>query len=189
MIATRIDDEMDLLPWIMGGVLAACGALALAVGTHHRSAAQSLSASAEPRDAAVAALPPPTAPLPLPMSEPASPPTVAPAAPEKSPPLPTGQVWECTIDGQRTFAGSPCGQGASIRQLNPTNTMEASPILPSAPSYAPMPSYAADYYEDGAPSADNRMIVVAQRNAFYERKRREHPSPPHDHGRVSPKNR
>jgi hypothetical protein len=41
--------------------------------------------------------------------------------------LPLGSVWECVVNGQRTFSDAPCGAHPVIRQLHPLNTMESSP--------------------------------------------------------------
>jgi hypothetical protein len=43
------------------------------------------------------------------------------------PPLPPGQVWQCTIDGQKTFSDKRCGAAASVRRLNEVNRMDPTP--------------------------------------------------------------
>jgi len=50
--------------------------------------------------------------------------------------LPPGQVWECVLNGQRTFSDSPCGDRPAIRQLSEVNTMAAVPAG-RAPRYLP----------------------------------------------------
>ena len=51
------------------------------------------------------------------------------AAPAARAALPQGSVWECVLNGQRTFSDAPCGARPVIRQLNPVNTMESSPAF------------------------------------------------------------
>jgi hypothetical protein len=46
------------------------------------------------------------------------------------PALPPGQVWQCTVDGQRTFSDKRCGAGASVRQINDVNRMDPTPAPP-----------------------------------------------------------
>jgi len=113
----------------------------------------------------------------------ASPVSTAVSAAEKSPRLPAGQVWECNSNGQRTFSSSPCGPGASIRQLNAINTMEASPLLPYTSSYDDGQGYSSGYYDNGGPGTDNRPLVVVRRNP-YPGARHEHP-PPRNRARAS----
>jgi len=50
---------------------------------------------------------------------------------------PSSQIWECTTNGQRTFSDKPCGVKSSLRELNPINGMDPTPILPPARSYQP----------------------------------------------------
>ncbi len=61
-------------------------------------------------------------------------------------PLPPGQVWECMVNGQRTFSDVRCGAQSSIRQLGAVNIMDATSTRPAAPfglyptGYAPRPN-------------------------------------------------
>jgi hypothetical protein len=177
-------EERDLLPWIFGAVLAACAAFAIAVGTNHRIASPELpmASQAVTVTAAPTTTLPPTVPAPV-----AQPAPAAAAAPIEAPTsaLPPGQVWECRINGQRTFSNSPCGANASIRQLNTLNTMQASPLLAPMPTYEPGPLYG-PAYEDSPPSSDNRTFIALGRNAFYDRPRHDRHPPRHDGGRVKP---
>jgi hypothetical protein len=70
------------------------------------------------------------------------------------PSLPAGQVWQCIRNGQRIFSDARCGDGATIRQLNDVNRMDAAPVS-RAPRYAPSPgayaAYAAPYPDEEAP--------------------------------------
>jgi len=63
------------------------------------------------------------------------------SAKPSEPPLPPGQVWQCTIDGQKTFSDKRCGVGASVRQLNEVNRMDPTPesnihFYGGAPAYS-----------------------------------------------------
>lgn len=60
-------------------------------------------------------------------------------SPERAP-LPPGQVWQCVHDGRKTFSDVPCGNGATIRQLNDVNIMDPAPAE-RAPGYPPRVAY------------------------------------------------
>jgi hypothetical protein len=117
--------ETDLFPWILGVFLIAASAIVAVVATggltHSHmamSAAASIIATAKSRAAA-------------------SPPTSA-----TRPPLPRDQVWQCVVNGQKTFSDSPCRNGASVRQLNQVNRMDAVAVPVPTPSYnLPAPEY------------------------------------------------
>jgi hypothetical protein len=64
--------------------------------------------------------------------------------------LPPGQVWECVVNGQRTFSDVRCGATPSVRRLNPLNIMDATAVHPGMP-YDSYPPYDAQY---SAPSGD-----------------------------------
>jgi len=70
------------------------------------------------------------------------------------PSLPAGQVWQCIRNGQRIFSDARCGDGATIRQLNDVNRMDAVPAS-RAPRHAPSPgayaAYPAPYSDEQAP--------------------------------------
>jgi hypothetical protein len=57
-------------------------------------------------------------------------------------PLPSGQVWECMVNGQRTFSDVRCGTQSTVRQLSPINIMNVASTRPSA-TYG---SYPTGYY-------------------------------------------
>ncbi len=96
-------------------------------------------------------------PPPVPATATLTAPAVAAAKPV---PLPSGQVWECVVNGQRTFSDVRCGAQSTVRQLNPINIMDVSSTRPSAPyglyqtGYTPRPEppapeeNAADYAND-----------------------------------------
>jgi hypothetical protein len=83
-----------------------------------------------------------------------------------------GQIWECTTKGTKTFSNNPCGEKSTILQLGPINTMNPTPVVHYARTYAPDPPYAPSYaqpdssgqesYSDqaGTESAGNSYVVV-----------------------------
>jgi hypothetical protein len=186
-----VNRDTDLLPWIMSALLAVIAALGIAVAVSEHNP-PSRSAASDERALPTAALSVPVAaPTPAPSDSAESPAPAAPGAPAprvaaappqpQAPPLPAGEVWECMTDGQRTFSNAPCGPGASIRQLNPTNTMEASPEFAAAPSYEPEPGYTANYGDASALGSDNRTFVAVRGPVHYLGRRHESPLPRHDH--------
>ena len=56
--------------------------------------------------------------------------TTAAQTPERTPPLPTGQVWQCIREGHKTFSDAPCGASATIRILSEVNVMDPDPRGP-----------------------------------------------------------
>ena len=150
----------------------------------------------------VAAAAPPAAPAPSP---PAGAPLSAPVAAAKASipqvpaplraALPAGQVWQCVIDGERTFSDSPCGEHASIRQLRELNIMDPVPLradayaFPYAPSSVPAPIFVAappddsDYADPWGPDVLWAHGNV-RRNYFSRQDNHVHPQPtahPHPH--------
>ncbi|MGO9992755.1 MAG: DUF4124 domain-containing protein [Steroidobacteraceae bacterium] len=165
-------EDIDFLPWILGGFLVAAGAIA-----------------------AVVAIQPPTKIAPAATTEPVlaadpmpSPAVVAPPSPLRPneptarPALPPGQVWQCEVDGQKTFSDSPCGAGASIRQLNPVNGMDPAPppawAYPSVDrGYAPPPTTVQSMPDAANDDSGGEPVYLVN-----ERARREHrPLHRHDH--------
>lgn len=223
--------DRDLLPWILGGALITTGAIAGAIrySTHSPVAVavmrtapaagpgsaasvataapspvvESLSAGASPAPTAMAlpALPAPAAGA---AADPASPahPLPGPGSAAESSPLPSGQVWQCIVNGQKVFSDTRCGSGASVKQLGDLNVMDVPP--PQYPvsygrPYAPYPSaapYPDDAYDAGDVSGDAypSEIIVAR-----ERARRAHrihqglpgrsppPAPAPHHGGAAPR--
>jgi len=78
--------------------------------------------------------------------------TTAAQTPERPPPLPAGQVWQCIRDGHKTFSDAPCGAGATIRQLNDVNVMDPDPrgSMPATRRVA-YATYPAAYRDDQSP--------------------------------------
>jgi len=155
--------ETDLFPWILGGILLVVTGIAttFALGAEPpssvvpqaRVAAAPLAAPSTGVSVTVSANASPTA-----KSVPSS---VAPA----TPPLPEGQVWQCVIDGRRTFSDAPCGAGASIRQLNVINRMTPTPVPPSFYYPSPQavirfPAEAPDVSETSDPGYETDLVYV-----------------------------
>jgi hypothetical protein len=158
-----VDKDRNLLPWFLGDLSMAV-VLALSVGctdktasspvppptpkTTEASPAVVLAAAAAPAAApapiaAPAAAPAPAAASPLESSRPAQPPT---------PPIQSsGQIWQCTINGQKVFSNNPCGNKSSRLEVGPINTMDRAPMYQTARSYQPPPGYASGYAPEYAP--------------------------------------
>lgn len=152
-----MDDDRDLLPWILGGLLIAMVATAIAMRSTARIAPATLQAvSQATHRTAASTIPPasPAAPTPQPSAPPAAPTTQVQAV-DPPPAVPAGQIWECRINGQRAFSSSPCGGESSVRQIGPINRMDSTPILQQTRSYDPEPSYPAQYSYPGEPQDSN----------------------------------
>jgi hypothetical protein len=176
-----MDKDRDLLPWIMGGLLMASVALAVTIASSHRTLPASVQAS---RSAPRLALPLPAenvpAPVPVPSATSAAatvPPPIVEAAP------PSNQIWECTINGQRTFANHPCGGNSSLREFGPLNTMQATPLLPPARTYEPQTGYPTEYYYPDSQYPQDASYPIMVATPFIERRPNHwHPPHGHDHG-------
>jgi hypothetical protein len=115
----------------------------------------------------------------------------APIAPVRQ--LPTGRIWQCVVNGQKTFSDSPCGADASVHQLSAVNRMEATPIrrTPVYAAYSPYPvdppMYAFDSSDQDAPdtyagSSSSQIIVFNERERAAHRPQAHHPE--HRPGRL-----
>jgi hypothetical protein len=156
-----MDKDRDLLPWILGGLSLATVALAVSVASTNRRAPSSPQASSQttaqalPQAALPAAAPLPVPTAPAPVAEASQ--TQAVIPPTQS----TGQIWECTTNGQKTFSNNPCGDKSSLLDVGPINTMDRTPIYRFAPDYHPGPGYAPEYGDgDSQESADNSYPVM-----------------------------
>jgi len=190
-----MDRNMDLLPYILGGLSMATVAMAIAVGSSNRTApnftqAPSLVAARALPEAAVVDSPAPAAPvLPATSTVPATPLAPAPAdmaaqvQPITSSTVPSSQIWECTTNGQRTFSNKPCGDKSSIREVSPINVMNPTPILPSARTYAPESNYADEYPHPTQEAADSSYpVLVGIPYVVRVRPERTHRPNKHDRG-------
>jgi hypothetical protein len=178
--------DIDLLPWILGALTMAIVAAAIAIGTTHSSAP---TASQIPIPASVPTLPAAVAietSQPSPTVEPASPPEQV--QPVAAPPMQSGQIWECTIGGQKTFSSKPCGDNATLRDVGPVNVMNSTPIVHSSRTYQADANYAPDYtYPDSQDTADNSYPVYVG-IPYAARRGPERPRHPYvrDHGTPPP---
>jgi hypothetical protein len=69
---------------------------------------------------------------------------------------PNRQIWECTINGLKTFSDNPCGEKSTLREIGPINRMDPTPILPPSRSYVRESSAQPNYsYPSEPQSADN----------------------------------
>jgi hypothetical protein len=115
--------DTDLLPWVLGGMLALGAVAAIAVGlpdptpegapTAPNTAVSASKAQAAPSAASVAHA---AAPAAL---------SAAAVATNARPQLPPGQVWECDVNGQRVFSDVQCGTHATVRQLTELNVFDS----------------------------------------------------------------
>jgi hypothetical protein len=138
--------DVDLLPWILGGCLAIGAAVMTAVAL---SAPQTPSAAADAAPAPASA--PPTPAAATSASASAAPADLYPVIISSKPrqQLPSGQVWECKVNGQRVFSDVQCDTHATVRQLGSLNVMDSS----AAPHPAPYRYPNGATYPPGAVSA------------------------------------
>jgi hypothetical protein len=156
-----MDKDRDLLPWILGAMSLATVALAVSVASTSRDAPRPAAAPSQTTAQALphAALPAVTPPAVLsavaPLLESSQTQPIVP--PSQS----TGQIWECTTNGQKTFSNNPCGDRSSLLDLGPINTMDRTPIYRGSRAYPPAPGFAPEYaYGDSQESADNFYPVM-----------------------------
>jgi hypothetical protein len=160
-----MDKDRNLLPWFLGDLSIAV-ALAVAVGCTDKTASSPLppptpmATEASPAVVLAAAAAPAAAPAP-----PAAPPAAlapaaasplegsSPAQPATPPIQSSGQIWQCTINGQKVFSNNPCGDKSSRLEVGPINTMDRAPMYQIARSYQPPPGYASGYAPDAAENA------------------------------------
>lgn len=161
--------DTELLPWILGGSLLAIVAIASGIAltnttVSNRANLQSqLPGKVQIQVAAIA-------------SGPVAPPSIQtlPAIqPTAHAGLPPGNVWECVLNGQRTFSDSPCGERPSIRQLSELNLMDSS-ALPPAVLYPPGTAYAPAPDDQTAPDSVDDTYLNLPVISINERKWREH---------------
>jgi hypothetical protein len=179
-----MDKDRDLLPWIFGGLSMATVAIAIIVGSNNRPAPKK---SPAPSLATAYALPPAPAET-VPVTVPVLVPVQALAAAQlqtATPPIePSSQIWECLIDGQRTFSDKRCGEKPSLRKIGPINTMDPTPILRSNSSYEPRSSYVAEYPDPSEQQLADNSYPVYVGVPYHERRRPDRAHPSHDRGRT-----
>jgi hypothetical protein len=183
--------DRDLLPWILGGLSTATVAVAITLGSTYGNAPKNSEAPGQITSHILPEAIAPTAP-----ARPPAPAEIPPAAQIQTPAPPTtanGQIWECTIDGQKTFSDSPCGNKPSLREIGPVNGMDPTPILPRARSFAPRSSYQPEYSFPGEQvdsTPGDQQFADAPYPVFvgipvHDRRRPDHGHRPHDHDRGS----
>jgi hypothetical protein len=202
-------EDTDLLPWILGGLSAATVAIAITVGASNGTAPNGTAPNkshAAPQTAALSlpgaeAIPQATTALSqATVALPQAPAIASTRVPILSaaqtqtavpPAQPTSQIWQCTINGQKTFSDAPCGDKSSLRELGPINRMDPSPVFSHAPSYGREASYQPEYSYPGEQSDSNTADQPLAGNSYpvfvgipiHERRRPEHAHRPHEHNR------
>jgi hypothetical protein len=184
-----MDKDRDLLPWIFGGLSMVTVALAVTIGSTSRTAPKILEAPSRTTALILPEAEATTAPPPTPA------PTLATAQiqPVTAPQEQNGQIWECTINGQKTFSDNPCGERSSLHEIGPVNGMDPTPILPRARSHAPESSDRPEYsYQGNQPeyssqgdqedsAAGGQQFANGSYPVFVGIPVREHRRPDHEH--------
>jgi hypothetical protein len=184
-----MDKGSDLLRWILGGLMLATVAVAIVVGSTNRIAPTNSQTLGPTTTQALTAIAPILTPAP------ALTPTVPVAQIQTVSALivPGDQIWECTINGQKTFSDNPCGDNSSLHEIGPINRMDPTPILRQARSYEPESSYQPEYVypseqENYNPrqeyTVNSYPVFVAM--PFHERRKPEHAHRPPGHYRGPP---
>ena len=212
-----MNKERSLLPWIFGAVSATAAAVAITAVSSNRTAptpvlaAQStlpvlqspappaaLASPAAPTPAAAAQAPAALAADAIPGAEgdQTAPPSASQAQAVPEAPAPSGQIWECTTKGVKTFSNNPCGDKPTLLEVGPINTMNPTPAVHYARAYSPDPRYAPSYadannavdqdsYSDAIADSGGNSYAIIQGVGFVARRRPEHPhhrpAPPNHH--------
>jgi hypothetical protein len=174
-------EDTDLLPWVLGAMLALGTVAAIAVGLPDPTPAGAPTAphaavSAGTLQAAPSAAHPAASTSPVPATKPQ---------------LPAGQVWECELNGQRVFSDVQCGTHATVRQLPQLNVFDPSAAYardtPRPYGYAggpgehspPMPANDAppEDAEGGADDSIYSQVIVVHDRAWRLAHHRNHPHP------------
>ncbi|HEY5264396.1 MAG TPA: hypothetical protein VIJ37_05340 [Steroidobacteraceae bacterium] len=194
-----MDKHSDLLPWILGGLSIATVAIGLAVGsmrTHSQTTVGAAPASAPTPSVVPAHASAPFLQAAQTAQAVAVPPTVVPQMQQIAAPAmeSSDKVWECTINGQKSFSDTPCGGNSIVRDIGPINRMDSAPILPLTRSYAPEPSYQPDdtypNATDGEQAGDSEQqpvdnsypVYIAVPSRGHRRPNHAHRPHNHDHG-------
>jgi hypothetical protein len=159
----REDRDTDLFPWILGMGLLAAGAFGAVLLMAPPAAKNPSTASAAPPMPMSVPRPPQAVPAPL---QAASFTTISSASPpdQAAPASANSPIWQCEVNGQKIFADSPCGAGASLRSLSETNRMNPTPIA-RGPEYATYssfepPPYSESYSQDNQSVPENTVYVA-----------------------------
>lgn len=194
-----MNNQRDLLPWILGGLSAAAVAVAVTALSISRTEdanpppARVLAARATTRALA--------APVPVSMPIAAASPQALPQpkqaamlpAVRDSVPVTAGQIWQCMTNGVKTFSNNPCGEKSSLLDVGPINTMPPPPVMNYARSYAPQPRYvqASDdqsdegdqdaYADEPASETGGNAYTIVQGIRIERRRRADHTHRPPAH--------
>jgi hypothetical protein len=200
-----MNNQHDLLPWILGGLSVATVAVVITFASAGKTVAPGLSPVGSPSaqvtsvpdsrslpapapvvtaaaaESAYSAVAPAAASVPDPET---APPPAAQVQPAADPGVQDGQIWECVTKGVKTFSNNPCGEKSTLLEVRAINTMNPTPVVRYARTYAPQnysPAYAdQDSYSDqdtyGEPGADTAVnsYTVVQGLAFLPRRRPDH---------------
>ena len=207
-----MDKNRDLLPWVLGGLSIAAVAIGLAVVSTNSGASLVLRMHGHTTAGALPAIVPVPSIAPAHASAPAMqtaqtaqtaqtvtvPPTEFPQMQIATPAMePSDKVWECTINGQKSFSDTPCGGKSIVREIGPINRMDSAPILPRTRSYEPEPSYQPDdtypSAADGEQAGDSEQqltdnsypaypVYIAVPSRGHRRPNHAHRPHNHDHG-------
>lgn len=167
MIETK---EADLLPWIFGSLVVAIAAVGLMIASTHKDDLDAHS----PR---IRVVPEPSAANPTP-SQPAL--VASGAMPTVGTPR---RVWECAVNGQKTFSDAPCGVGSTVRELSPVNRMNPTPTPPPNTYYANPTdtsyarNYEPQYSNESTNNAGTCEALDAEVKAINERTRHRYTNP------------
>lgn len=161
--------EADLLPWIFGGLVVVVAAVGL-IASINKDDAEVRSSKIRPVAESVAPNPTPSRP--------------ALVASRAMPMVGTPRrVWECAVNGQKTFSDAPCGVGSTVRELSPVNRMNPTPAPPPTRDYGSPsnPAYAPSYEPRGADESTSSSAVCealdAEVKTINERMRHRYTNP------------
>jgi hypothetical protein len=173
----------DLLPWVLGAMLALGTVAAFAAGLPDPTPGGVPTApnTAVPASKAQAA---PSAASAVHAAAPAALSPVA-VATNARPQLPPGQVWECDVNGQRVFSDVQCGTHATVRQLTELNVFDSTAAYGrgtprpygygTGPGYYPQPMPASEAPPDDADAGGGGPIYT-QVIVVHDRPRRDQPA-------------
>jgi hypothetical protein len=162
---------MGFLPCIVG-ILVACGAIATGIARADISASNCVETSS---CSTVSAR------TPVSSGTTRTPPAIQPNSVGL---LPRGQVWECVVNGQRTFSDVRCGAHSSVRQLSQLNVMDAEPAMHGPPFHLYDSEYMPAAIDQNAPD-----FVTEGQEVFWlnERRGSRHTSSHVHHGHGRPR--
>jgi hypothetical protein len=211
-----MNKEPDLLPWILGGLSIAVAAAAIGfVNSRTARAVTAQAAAPTMAQTSIAASAPASAPVAAPTpapdlaagsqgpqtQQPPTPPMPAPMLAGAEPPTTSGQIWECTTNGVKTFSNNPCGDKSTLVAMRAINTMNAAPPPQRYPRYGAPPAYSTQYadpsaYADQDSYADqdeasgyagNSYAVIGGFRPLLKRREHSYAPPPHHNSGPPPR--